>query len=144
MEEGAKNSECFIAIVTDNGQDSYFSREYCRDEIAWAQAAGKTIVVVFPSSGIRYVMHPLWAEVRAEGCSDPGEFMISLREHPDRCMGFVHEHSAVWDSYDGVNAMPRQPAASLPRLEPDGEGCALHGSSHLASTGVLRNLSRSC
>eukprot|EP00908_Phaeocystis_cordata_P016728 Transcript_28043.p1 GENE.Transcript_28043~~Transcript_28043.p1 ORF type:complete len:606 (+),score=179.04 Transcript_28043:124-1941(+) len=46
MEEGAKNSECFIAIVTDNGQDSYFSREYCRDEIAWAQAAGKTIVPV--------------------------------------------------------------------------------------------------
>ena len=45
---------------------------------------------------------PTDAEVRAEGCSDVGEFM--LREHPDRCMRFVHEHSAVWDSYDGVNA----------------------------------------
>ena len=55
---------------------------------------------------------PTDAEVRAEGCSDPGEFMINLREHPDRCMRFVHEHSAVWDAYDGVNAMPRQPAAS--------------------------------
>ena len=32
----------------------------CRPE-----AAGKT-VVVFPSSGIRYVMHPMWAELKAE------------------------------------------------------------------------------
>ena len=46
MEEGAENSECLIAIVTDNGKDSYFSREYCRDEIAWAQTAGKSIVPV--------------------------------------------------------------------------------------------------
>ena len=33
----------------------------CRPE-----AAGKTVVVVFPSSGIRYVMHPMWAELKAE------------------------------------------------------------------------------
>jgi len=25
------------------------------------EAAGKTIVVIFPSSGIRYVTHPMWA-----------------------------------------------------------------------------------
>ena len=37
MEEGAKNCKCFLAIVTDNGQDSYFSRPMCRDEIKWAQ-----------------------------------------------------------------------------------------------------------
>eukprot|EP00964_Phaeocystis_antarctica_P142857 scaffold108217_cov57-Phaeocystis_antarctica.AAC.2 len=46
MEEGAKNCECFLAIVTDNGQDSYFSRPMCRDEIKWAQFAERTIVPV--------------------------------------------------------------------------------------------------
>jgi len=33
----------------------------CRDE-----AKGKTIVVVVPSHGIRYVQHPLWAPMRTE------------------------------------------------------------------------------
>ena len=46
MEEGAKNCKCFLAIVTDNGQDSYFSRQMCRDEIKWAQVAERTIVPV--------------------------------------------------------------------------------------------------
>ena len=46
MEEGAKNCKCFLAIVTDNGQDSYFSRPMCRDEIKWAQVAERTIVPV--------------------------------------------------------------------------------------------------
>lgn len=30
------------------------------------EAAGKTIVVIFPSSGIRYVTHPMWAATKAE------------------------------------------------------------------------------
>jgi cysteine synthase A len=34
-----------------------------------AEAAGKTIVVVFPSSGIRYITHPMWAAVKAEAAS---------------------------------------------------------------------------
>ena len=42
----ARNCKCFLAIVTDNGQDSYFSRPMCRDEIKWAQAAERTIVPV--------------------------------------------------------------------------------------------------
>ena len=46
MEEGAKNCKCFLAIVTDNGQHSYFSRPMCRDEIKWAQVAERTIVPV--------------------------------------------------------------------------------------------------
>ena len=46
MEEGAKNCKCFLAVVTDNGQDSYFSRQMCRDEIKWAQVAERTIVPV--------------------------------------------------------------------------------------------------
>jgi cysteine synthase A len=33
----------------------------CRDE-----AAGKTIVVIFPSSGIRYVAHPMWGAEKEE------------------------------------------------------------------------------
>lgn len=44
MEEGVRGSKYFLAIVTDNGKDSYFSREMCRQEIAWALDAGKTIV----------------------------------------------------------------------------------------------------
>ena len=33
------------------------------------EAAGKTIVVVVPSSGIRYTTHPLWAEEKAEAAA---------------------------------------------------------------------------
>ena len=46
MEAGVKEAECFIAIITDNGKDSYFSREMCRQEIAWAAQYGKPIVAV--------------------------------------------------------------------------------------------------
>ena len=46
MEEGSKNCKCFLAIVTDNGADSYFSREMCRKEIRWAQEAARKIVPV--------------------------------------------------------------------------------------------------
>jgi len=56
MEEGAKNCKCFLAIVTDNGQDSYFSRPMCRDEIKWAQAAERTIVPVCGADDKKNVM----------------------------------------------------------------------------------------
>lgn len=46
MEHGVRNADVFIAIVTDNGVDSYFSRDMCRDEIAWAIDSGKRIVPV--------------------------------------------------------------------------------------------------
>merc|ERR1712232_570274 len=46
MFEGVQNSDVFIAIITDNGVDSYFSREMCREEIAWALHAGKCIIPV--------------------------------------------------------------------------------------------------
>jgi len=39
----------FIAIITDNGRDSYFSRPMCRQEIQWAIDAGKIIVPVHSS-----------------------------------------------------------------------------------------------
>ena len=55
MEEGVKNSTCFIAIVTgpcvnpdcptDKPADNaYFSREYCRMELRWAKQSNKPIV----------------------------------------------------------------------------------------------------
>eukprot|EP01051_Picozoa_sp_SAG22_P011575 SAG22_NODE_1126_length_5474_cov_4.748093_1_plen_485_part_00 len=44
MEEGVRNSKFLIAIVTDNGKDSYFSRWMCREEVKWALDAGKQIV----------------------------------------------------------------------------------------------------
>eukprot|EP01051_Picozoa_sp_SAG22_P012986 SAG22_NODE_1405_length_4491_cov_3.141849_1_plen_1328_part_10 len=44
MEEGVRGSDYFLAIVTDNGKDSYFSRDMCRQEIEWALDAGKKIV----------------------------------------------------------------------------------------------------
>lgn len=33
------------------------------------EAAGKTVVVVFPSSGIRYITHPMWAGIKMEAAS---------------------------------------------------------------------------
>ena len=45
MERGVKLCKrAFICIVTDNGQDSYFSRDMCRQEIEWAVKYGKAIV----------------------------------------------------------------------------------------------------
>eukprot|EP00808_Paulinella_micropora_P002158 g38652.t1 len=41
MEKGVHKSKAFIAIVTDDGKNSYFSREFCRKEVRWALAAGK-------------------------------------------------------------------------------------------------------
>ena len=36
----------------------------CSDE-----AAGKTVVAIFPSSGIRYVAHPMWAGIKQEAAA---------------------------------------------------------------------------
>ena len=46
MKEGVQNSNCLIAIVTDDGANSYFSRQMCRQEIEWAEAFEKQIVPV--------------------------------------------------------------------------------------------------
>eukprot|EP00965_Chrysotila_dentata_P051769 1718556-Pleurochrysis_carterae.AAC.2 len=48
MEQGVRESGCFVCIITDNGTEgsSYFSREMCRQEIMWAVEAGKPIVPV--------------------------------------------------------------------------------------------------
>merc|ERR1711924_378860 len=46
MQEGVRTSDVFIAIVTDNNIDSYFSREMCREELRWATEYDKVIVPV--------------------------------------------------------------------------------------------------
>ena len=51
MEEGAKSCKCFLAIVTDNGQDSYFSR---RDEIKWAQVTPPISLILALNLDQRY------------------------------------------------------------------------------------------
>ena len=40
--------------------------KYACDIACRPEAAGKTIVVVVGSHGIRYVQHPLWAKMKAE------------------------------------------------------------------------------
>merc|ERR1719424_608714 len=42
--------------------------KYACDVACRPEAAGKTIVVVVPSHGIRYVQHPLWGKMKAEVC----------------------------------------------------------------------------
>ena len=46
MEAGVQNAECLIAIFTNNGKDSYLSRDFCRQEIRWAERYHKPIVAV--------------------------------------------------------------------------------------------------
>ena len=42
---------------------------YACDVACRPEAAGKTIVVVVPSHGIRYVQHPLWGKMKTEAAS---------------------------------------------------------------------------
>ena len=46
MRKGVEESACFLAFITDNGVDSYFSREMCRKELQWALDAKMPIVPV--------------------------------------------------------------------------------------------------
>ena len=46
MEAGVRESDCFIAIITDDGKNSYFSREMCRQEVRWAEQYGKPVIAV--------------------------------------------------------------------------------------------------
>ena len=58
--------------------------KYAFDVAARPEAAGKTIVVVIPSHGIRYVAHPLWGAVSAEANAalPPGVPPCSDKEKP--------------------------------------------------------------
>ena len=46
MRKGVEESACILAFITDNGSDSYFSREMCRQELGWAIDANVPIVPV--------------------------------------------------------------------------------------------------
>lgn len=46
MEEGCRNCDMFVAIVTDGSavkDNGYFAREFCRKELAWAMEAGVAV-----------------------------------------------------------------------------------------------------
>jgi len=64
MMEGVDNAKAFFAIVTDNGVDSYFSREMCRDEVMRAIHSEKTLVPVIAVSD-----KPRVTDFLAEGLS---------------------------------------------------------------------------
>ena len=66
------------------GPSSGAALKYAFDVAARPEAKGKTIVVVLPSHGIRYVAHPLWAAVNAEAneALPPGEPPCADKEKP--------------------------------------------------------------
>lgn len=51
------------------GPTSGCAMKVAADVAARPEAAGKTIVVLFPSSGVRYLAHPMWAGERAEAAA---------------------------------------------------------------------------
>lgn len=66
------------------GPSSGAALKYAFDVAARPEAKGKTIVVVIPSHGIRYVAHPLWGSVSAEAGAalPPGVPPCSDKEKP--------------------------------------------------------------
>jgi len=66
------------------GPSSGAALKYAFDVAARPEAKGKTIVVVIPSHGIRYVAHPLWGAVNAEANTalPPGVPPCSDKEKP--------------------------------------------------------------
>ena len=46
QEDGVKDCKAFVMIITNNNIDSYFSREMCRNEVAWAKEHRKVIIPV--------------------------------------------------------------------------------------------------
>lgn len=56
--------------------------KYACDVACRPEAEGKTIVVVVPSHGIRYVQHPLWGPMKAEATSALPSTPVSDKEAP--------------------------------------------------------------
>lgn len=46
MQRGVKGCGAFLALMTDNGEISYLSRQNCRQELEWAEEYGKPIVLI--------------------------------------------------------------------------------------------------
>ena len=92
MKAGVEDCQCFVAIVTDNGHDSYFSRAMCRQELRWALENGKTIVPVVASEDKHRV----------------SEFIAEAGKHSE-CVGVFEKLNFC--TYD--RSGPRQVRASL-------------------------------
>lgn len=66
------------------GPSSGAALTYAFEIASRPEAKGKTIVVVIPSHGIRYVAHPLWGAVSAEADTalPPGQPPCADKEAP--------------------------------------------------------------
>jgi len=64
MKDGVENSSFFIACITDDGTNPYWSRPYCKKEFQWAVDNGKTIIPV----------------IRIEDVSRRDEFMTKMAD----------------------------------------------------------------
>ena len=53
--------------------------KYACDVACRPEAAGKTIVVMVGSHGIRYVQHPLWAKIEDEGRGRQGSALVAMQ-----------------------------------------------------------------
>ena len=91
MEAGVQNAECLIAIFTNNGKDSYLSREFCRQEICWAERYHKPIVAVvsrddkknvgkFVEEGKKHGLDFSKIDFVTYNCSSPEQVKASLDE----------------------------------------------------------------
>lgn len=92
MEDGVRESECFLAIFTDDGKNSYLSRPMCKQEIRWAVEANKVIVPVCSSEDKRRIGDfiaqakrdgfPFFAKLNFCACRSPAAEVAASGAHP--------------------------------------------------------------
>ena len=99
MEAGVQNAECLIAIFTNNGKDSYLSREFCRQEICWAEHYHKPIVAVH-SREDRMNVSKFIEEGKKHGLDfskiDFKEYIRSSPEHVKASLDEIVTHVKDW------------------------------------------------
>ena len=99
MEAGVQNAECLIAIFTNNGKDSYLSREFCRREILWAERYHKPIVAVVSRDDKKNV-GKFVEEGKKHGLDfskiDFKEYIRSSPEHAKASLDAIVTHVKDW------------------------------------------------
>ena len=99
MEAGVQNAECLIAIFTNNGKDSYLSREFCRQEIRWAERYHKPIVAVVSRDDKKNV-GKFVEEGKKHGLDfskiDFKEYIRSSPEHAKASLDAIVTHVKAW------------------------------------------------
>lgn len=97
MHEGVKKCDVFVPVITDDGANSYVSREMCRQEFKWALEYEKKIVPVS------------WAEDKQKISA----FIDAAKEHD---VSLVTLNFCTYD-----RSGPRQVRASLEDMIEQGE-----------------------